>query len=182
MNRQVAPPRAARVRCATEIICLVDAVALLANLDRREYDTDRVRLGRMRRRIQRAVASNELSEMVSNGEKYYELGRLAAWAQSKWPLLYDDLPSIRDEIRGSMVATGPRATLVSSGHTAPTTLHDCLRALEEALQRVFSLEKQVKLGLDEAEKLRPDAESWKRHCTQNRERARQKRPRGKQSM
>jgi hypothetical protein len=132
----------------------------------------------MRQHIKYAVANGELHETVRRGEQCYVFGRMAAWAQNKWPGRYDDLPSTRDENRGGMVATGPAGALVARGRlTTPTTLPECQQELDRIWQRVHMLADQLRLAREDADQLRSDAEAWQRHCAANRENARQSRPR-----
>jgi hypothetical protein len=76
----------------------------------------------MRFHIRSAVENRQLAETSKQGTKYYVFGRLAAWAQDKWPRKYDDLSAIRDPNSGRMTATLSGYRLDASGFQIPATL------------------------------------------------------------
>ena len=96
---------------ADDFITLTDAVTLLADRDRRRHDTDRIRKGRMRQHIYYATYNGVLQSVIHRSVKCYVFGKIAAWARSKWPGLYDHFPATTDPVRGGHVgdATGSDA-------------------------------------------------------------------------
>lgn len=167
-----------KVYQAEDFISISDAITLLADRDRRRYDTDRLRKARMRRHIMYAVDNCELTEIIRHGKKCYVYGRVVALAQVKWPGKYDDLVSIRDPIVGGAHASLPGLVGGGTGCQIPGTLPDCQAQLVRVAERNFELQEQLTAARNEVDKLRPDAEAWQHQVEVNTANAKQLRPRG----
>jgi len=132
----------------------------------------------MRFHIQSAVEHRQLAETSRGGTKQYVFGRLAAWAQDKWPRKYDDLPAIREVNAGRMAGTLSGYRFKASGFQIPGTLVECQAQLQQAMLRITTLEQDVIVAREDADRLRPDAEKWRDYCATNRASARRPRTRG----
>jgi hypothetical protein len=177
VRRKETPPSSAKVYDPNDLIALTDAIALLADRDRRKHDTDRSRKARMRGRIKYAVDNGALAETLRQSKKCYVYGHIVAWAQENWPGKYDDLKAIRAPSVGSVNGVLRGLTGKSSGGEIPTTLAECQAQLDQARQHIFSLVDELEVARRVADRLRPDAEAWRRHCAANKLNARRPRPR-----
>ena len=155
-----------------DFISIAEAVHLLADRDYRTHDTDRVRKARMRQHIMYAVNDHQLVETVRQSKRCYVFGRLVAWAQTKWPGRYDDLPALRDRIvaRAELSHSG-RYAVRASGFQAPMTLEACQSELLLARRQIVALEEQLETARLDAERLRPDAAAWQHQREVNRRNA-----------
>lgn len=178
MRRKKTLARPPKAHKPDDLITQSEAIALLADRDRRQFDSDRVRKARMRARIKYAVDNGVLIETLSKSKKCYVYGRIVAWAQGSWPGKYDDLEAIRAPSVGSVNGVLRRLTGNSSAYQIPETLSECQAQLAQAMERIFSLLSDLEVARRAADRLRPDAEAWQHQCEANRQNAKQPRPRG----
>jgi hypothetical protein len=179
VRRKETPPSSAKVYDPNDLIALPDAIALLAERDRRKHDTDRVKKARMRARIKYAVDNGALAETLRRSKRCYVYGRIVAWAQENWPGKYDDLEAIRVPSVGSVKGVLRGLTGKSSGGEIPTTLAECQSRLAQTMRRIVTLEEQLIVAREDADRLRPDAEARQRVRAVNKLNAQRRRPRAR---
>lgn len=176
VRRNDASSPAVKVYAPSDRVTLAEAIDLLADRDRRKHDSDRGRKARMRHHIQSAVRNHQLTEKNTFGTKHYEYGRLAAWAQDKWRGRYDDFLATRDPIVNSVAGTLGRLLGKSSGYQIPSDPAECQAQLHHEMRRIATLEEKLTSAREEIDRLRPDAEAYRRVCAGNATNAKQRRP------
>jgi hypothetical protein len=129
----------------------------------------------MRHHVRQAVGNGQLAETVRRNIKHYVYGRLAAWAQDKWPGKYDDFPAIRDPVTNGVAGILGGLLGGSSGYQIPVDLAGCQAELHRAMRRIAALEEESAATREEVDRMRPDAEAYRRLCARNAESAKKRR-------
>lgn len=127
----------------------------------------RTTVDKVRKRLMYAVDHHELHLAGPPGLQLFFVPQVLAWARSKWPEAFADIPIAHEAAANSSFTMGD----ASQACLIPGDPAKCQEALMDAHRTIHRLERELAALQKEADRLRPLAERYEQNRQKNRDSA-----------